>query len=373
MASSTITTNKRVLIIEPTGDYETGTPLVHSFFTDGNEESEPPSEQMMENLKAHTEIKAKHHAIAKCLRHGSYECSGHSAQIRKQGQALHDDSLDKRHIPIDSERLAEVSHKTPPVSKKQQQLPKTIPAAHDEAGHGIDLDQQTKTAWWGLMDATKDMADVRSLLIESQRLLNTALAEVARACGRLSRNESVLIQAQGELAQRQQEVRRLQEQVKKLTAELKEKDDRERDSAVAPKQEHAQNATVPANAPQNIPARKTSEKDSIAGENARNVTVTDGIYPKDKSDPGHGTTPNGIQPAEHQDEKVLDDVAKMIGELELRYTRINESIERTHLMFREALTLVVPGYGVSLGKKPAWAKAGAARAAPKSMNHDTVL
>ena len=53
----------------------------------------------------------------------------------------------------------------------------------------------------------------------------------------------------------------------------------------------------------------------------------------------------------------------MIGELECRYTRINESLERTHLMFREALSLIVPGYAARLAEKMALEHKAAAQAA----------
>jgi hypothetical protein len=59
----------------------------------------------------------------------------------------------------------------------------------------------------------------------------------------------------------------------------------------------------------------------------------------------------------------LEDVIKLIGELECRYTRINGSLERTHLMFREALSLIVPGYAARLAEKEALANNAAAQAA----------
>lgn len=277
--------------------------------------SESFSGVMTEAMRAQEKLIAKTHPKAAKLR---LNCDGQTTTF-------------------DPTKLAETRELSLSVSKKQEQQQEQQPhdgtnGHHLDDSDGADADERLGTAWWGLLDATREVAATKTSLAESMRLSQAAVAEVARASSSVADHEELLVRAQGEIVMRQQEIRRLQEHIKRLAAELRERDDAIHE------------------------ARKATHD---ARKSARDAEA---FSRKEKAAEPHGDTPH-VKPATDEDGKVLDDVVKLIGELELRYTRINESLERTHLMFREALALVVPGYAGRLAEKKALETKSAAQAA----------
>jgi hypothetical protein len=196
------------------------------------DEPELPSDSMTEAMMAQANLIAKSHPKADKLRRNG---DGGAAQIRDAWGTLQAGMQDKQSTNFDPEQLAETRELFLSVSKKKQQQPHNGTNGQHQKDDldGLDADQKLKTAWWGLVDAAKEMATAKASLAESMRLSQAAVAEVARVSSSVADHEEVLVRAQGEIVLRQQEIRRLNEHIKRLGAELSERDDAVHDARKA--------------------------------------------------------------------------------------------------------------------------------------------
>lgn len=289
---------------------------------------------------------AKSQATTEQLRPKS---NGAPVDMRTQWQALQDNMKDMQHTLFDPTRLTELSEKLVSVTEQlKQPHPDATNGQVGENGMGVDPELQSKTVWWGLIDAAKAMEDTKARLMKSVRLSQMAMAEVACASSAVADHEGVLVRAQGEIILRRQEVRHLQEQVKRLVAELKEKDD----------------------AAARIFRSATNARDVSAACDTGDAHGANGTSQGDEAKCG---TTCRVKWVADMDGKVLNDVIKLIDELEFRYSLVNESLERTHTMFQEALSLVVPEYASRLADKAVEASDAAAQAAVDAGEDHLVL
>lgn len=322
-----------------------------------NDKPQPLSENGFTKApKAQANGNTKSQATTEQLHHQS---NGGVTGIRTQWQPLQDDKNNKQHAPFEPERLAGLKQKFPPFpseserAKPQYPDPTNSPAQGINSA-GIDLGLQSKTAWWGLLDVTKSMAATKTRLAESARFAQMSVAEVAYASAAIADLEEAVVSAQGELVLRQQVIRRLEEQVKTLVVELEE-----RDNALA-------GAAADADLIKSLVAElQARERNGDAGNDAKSSAQEGG-------EPKAGMTRH-VKWAADDNDKIVNNVIKLIQDLEYRYSLLRESLESTHTMFREALALAVPAFASHLAETAKKASDAAAQAALDAGDDNVVL
>ncbi|KAH6640359.1 hypothetical protein F5144DRAFT_640027 [Chaetomium tenue] len=279
--------------------------------------------------------------------------------IRTQWQALPEDKNNKPHAPFEPKRLATFKQMFPPPPSESEKPKPESPDPTNIRGQtqgissaGIDLDLQSKTAWWGLLDATKGLAATKARLAESARFSQMSLVEVAYASAAIGDLEGAVVAAQGELVLRQQIIRRLEERIKRLVVELEERD------------------TALADAAANVNIFKRTLAELQAREGNGDAGDEKASAPAGESKDG---TTRHVKWAVEENDMIVNTMIKLIQDLEYRYSLLRESLESTHTMFREALSLAVPAFAAHLADKAEEASEAAPQAAVDAAEDNLVL